>query len=140
MRLTHARGGFLPAAETARHTVGTHNRPNNGSTVRRRFADVGLKSRRPYTGQVLLCRHKQSRVLPGLMHTQRWETVLFIDQSKFDLSYSDGPRRVYRRTGERFAQCYVVEVNRFGGGGLMVWFGISRIFKTNLHNVRDDLS
>ena len=67
MRLTHARDQLLPAAETARHTVGTHNRPINGNTVRRRLADVGLKSRRPYIGQVLLRRHKQARL--ARMHT-----------------------------------------------------------------------
>ena len=68
-------------------------------------------------------------ILPGLMLTvdgprQRWQTVLFTDKSKFNLSYSDGRRRVFRRTGERYADCCVVEVNRFGGGGLMVWAGI----------------
>ena len=144
MRLTHARDRFLPVVETARHTVGTHNRPINGNTVRRRLADVGLKSRRPYIGQVLLRRHKQARLAWANAHTrwprQRWENVLFTDESKFNLSYSDGRRRVFRRTGERFAQCCVVEVNRFGGGGLMIWAGLSRNFKTDLHIVRGRLN
>ena len=141
MRLTHARDRFLPAAETARHTVGTHNRPIDGNTVRRCLADVRLKSRRPYIGQVLLRRHKQARLAWANAHTrwprQRWENVLFTDESKFNLSYSDGRRRV---SGERFAQCCVVEVNRFGRGGLMVWAGISRNFKTDLHIVRGRLN
>ena len=131
MRLTHARDRFLPAAETARHTVGTHTRPINGNTVRRRLADVGLKSRCPNIGQVLLPRHKQVRNAHTRWPRQRWENVLFNDESKVNLNYSDGRRRVFRRTGERFAQCCVVEVNRFGGGGLMVWAGISRNFKTD---------
>ena len=87
MRLTHARDRFLPAAETARHTVGTHNRPINGNTIRRRLADVGLKIRRPYIGQVLPRRHKQARLAWANAHTrwphQRWENVLFTDKSKF---------------------------------------------------------
>ena len=94
MRHTHARDPFLPAVETARYTMGTHNRPINGNMVRRRLADVGLKSRCPYTGQVLLRRHKQARLTWANAHTrwprQRWETVLFTDESKFNLSYSDG--------------------------------------------------
>ena len=101
-RLTHARDRFLPAAEAARHTVGTHNRPINGNTVRQRLTDVGLKSRRIYTGQVLLRRHKQARLALANAHTrwprQRWETVLFSDESKFNLSNSDV--RVFRRTVE----------------------------------------
>ena len=32
-----------------------------------------------------------------------------------------------------------MEVNRFGGGGLMVWAGISWNFKTDLHIVRGRL-
>ena len=47
---------------------------------------------------------------------------------------------MFRRTGERYADCCVVEVNRFGGGGLMVWAGISRNFKTDLHIVRGRLN
>ena len=96
---THARDWFLPAAVISRHTVGTHNRPINGHTVRRRLADVGLKSRRPYTGQILLRRHKQARLAWANAHTrwprQKWKTVLFTDESKFNRSYSDGRRRVF---------------------------------------------
>ena len=77
MRLTHARDWFLPAAVISRLTVGTHNRPMNGITVRRRLADVGLKSRRPYTGQILLRRHKQARLAWANANTrwprQKWE-------------------------------------------------------------------
>ena len=129
-RPIHTSYTCTPAADNARHTVGTHNRPINGNTVRRRLVDVGLKSKRPYIGQVLLRRHKQARLAWANTHTrwprQSWENVLFTDESKFNLSYSDGRRRVFRRNGERFAQCCVVEVNRFGGSGLMVWAGISR--------------
>ena len=144
MRLSHARDRFLSAAETARQTIGTHNRPINGNTVSRLLAENGLRSRRPYTGQILLPRHRQARLAWANAHSrwprQRWQTVLFTDESKFNLSYSDGRRRVFRRTGERYADCCVVEVNRFGGGGLMVWAGISRNFKTDLHIVRGRLN
>ena len=42
MRLSHARDRFLSAAETARKTIGTHNKPINGNTVSRRLAENGL--------------------------------------------------------------------------------------------------
>ena len=47
---------------------------------------------------------------------------------------------MFRRTGVRYADCCIVEVNRFGGGGLMVWAGISRNFKADLHIVRGRLN
>ena len=39
---------------------------------------------------------------------------------------------MWRRQGERFAQCSVLERDRWGGGSLMVWGGIHRGGKTQL--------
>ena len=50
---------------------------------------------------------------------------MFSDESRFLLYRADGRRRVYRRDGERFWDNCVDEVDRFGGGGLMVWAGIA---------------
>ena len=50
---------------------------------------------------------------------------MFSDESRFLLYGADGHRRVYRRDGERFRDNCVDEVDRFGGGGLMVWAGIA---------------
>ena len=47
-----------------------------------------------------------------------------IDESRFNLSHHDGRRQVFRRKGERFADCCVVERDGFGGGSVMVWGGI----------------
>ena len=38
---------------------------------------------------------------------------------------ADGRQRVYRRNGERYRDNCLVERDRFGGGALMVWAGIS---------------
>ena len=70
--------------------------PINGNTESRGLVNNGLQSRRPYTGQILLPRHKAAQAGTS-----------------------------FRRTGERYAECCVVEVNQFGGGGLMVSAGIS---------------
>ena len=97
-----------------------------------------MRSRRPYVGTILTRRHKQARLAWANAHLrwtrQQWATVLFTDESKFNCN-ADGRARVFRRPRERYAQCCVVEVNRFGGGGVMVWAGISRDFKTDLHIV-----
>ena len=44
----------------------------------------------------------------------------------------DRRRRVWRRRDERYANCAIVEHDRYGGGSLMVWGGISVCFRTEL--------
>ena len=43
-------------------------------------------------------------------------------------------------TGERYADCCVTEHDRFGGGSVMVWAGISIDGKTDLHVIAGNLS
>ena len=58
---------------------------------------------------------------------------MFSDDSRF-LSYrADGRRRVYRRDGERFRDKCVDEIDRFGGGKLVVWAGIA--YGHNAHGI-----
>ena len=57
---------------------------------------------------------------------------LFLDESRFNLSHSDGRARVYHRQNERYADCCVQERDRFGGGNVMVWAGITSRRRTNL--------
>ena len=60
----------------------------------------------------------------------QWRHVLFIDQSKFQLSRADGRQLVYRRRGERYADNCVVERVPYGAGGLMVWRGFTGHHRT----------
>jgi hypothetical protein len=55
--------------------------------------------------------------------------------------------RIYSRRRERFADGCVKETDRFGGGGVMVWGGIThvslvygRVFQIHPTHVRWDLS
>ena len=57
---------------------------------------------------------------------------MFSDESQFLLFRSDRRRRVYRRPGERFMDSCVIERDRYGGGGVMVWGGICHGHKTPL--------
>ena len=50
---------------------------------------------------------------------------MFSDESRYLLYRADGRQRVYRRNGERYRDNCLVERDRFGGGALMVWAGIS---------------
>ena len=63
---------------------------------------------------------------------RQWRHVFFTDASQFTLFRADGQRRLYRRRGERFADAYVFERDRYGGGSVMVCGGISHGLKSPL--------
>ena len=52
----------------------------------------------------------------------------------------DRRREVWRRRGERFEDCCVQQVSRWGGGSVMVWGGISWRHKTQLIVVDGNLT
>ena len=59
--------------------------------------------------------------------------VLFTDESRFCVDFTDRRARVWRMPNERFAPVCVAEHDRFGGGSVIVWAGISALGKTVLH-------
>lgn len=77
---------------------------------------------------------------PRIWRRQRWQAVLFTDESRFNLFRADGRRRVYRRRNERYADSCVIERDRFGGGSVMVWGGIAYGRRTQLHIIRGNLN
>ena len=58
--------------------------------------------------------------------------VFFTDESRFTLLRPDVRRLVYRRRAERCTDASVLERDRFGGGSVMFWGGISHGFKSPL--------
>lgn len=56
---------------------------------------------------------------------QKWKTVLFSDESKFNLKGSDGSQRVRRPIGERLKPRYCSGTVKHGGGHVMVWGAFS---------------
>ncbi len=69
---------------------------------------------------------------PNVFPARRWRQTLFTDESRFLLYRADGRQRVFRRAGERYNANCVIERDRFGGGGVMVWGGICHGRKTPL--------
>ena len=103
-----------------------------------------IRPKRPYVGQVLTARHRAAR-LQWAQRIFRWgrqhrARVLFSDESRFNLSHHDGRIRVFRRRGEHFADKCLIEKDRFGGWGVMVWGGIMGRRKTNLIVVQGSLN
>jgi hypothetical protein len=63
---------------------------------------------------------------------QTWRRVWFSEESRFMLQKRDGRTRVYRRRNERIARNCVLEVEKFGGGRVMMWGTISYARNTQL--------
>ena len=59
--------------------------------------------------------------------------MLITDENRFNLSRSDGRVTVWRSTGERYQAWNIVQHDRFSGGSVMVWGGISLEGRTDLY-------
>lgn len=142
--LQHLRHRFRPATRTAAETVGHHNHPVAPGTVRNRLNEEGLHSRRPCRGQTLTVGHRRIRLDWCRRYRrwtrQQWSTVVFSDESRFCLNRSDGRERVWRREGERYAECCIREVDRWGGPSVMVWGGITTNDRTELVTIAGNLN
>ena len=142
IRLRHLRQRFQTAASTASVIPGL--RRISEQTVRNRLREAGIRARRPVRGVVLTAQHRQNRVQWSQTHRvwplQRWRNVWFSDESRFLLQRADGRARVYRRRNERFAANCVQQVDRFGGGSVMVWGAISHTGKSALVHVQGTMT
>lgn len=112
----------------------------SSQTVRNRLREAQLTCRIPVRAPQLTVDHRRMRVNFAQEHTlwnlRDWSCVLFTDESRFTVSTSDRRVRVWRRQGERYAECNVVRFDNFGGGSVMVWGGISVNGRTDLHVFR----
>jgi len=110
-------------------------------TIRNRLHNVGLRARRPAIRIPLMHHHIQKRLTWAREHVtwtlNDWTPVLFTDESRLCVDFSDRRARVWRMTNERFAPVCIAEHDRYGKGSVMVWAGISMQGKTELHIVEN---
>ena len=108
--------------DTARRTPGIRNNRISDQTVRNRLRQSGFRSHRHHKGMELKRRHRIARLqwARARLRGRRspWQNIMFSDESKLNLKFSDGRVRIYRRHRERFADGCVKETDRFGGGGV----------------------
>lgn len=94
-------------------------------TVQRTLNKAGLHGRTARNKPYISPANKQKRLAFALEHVDKdqeyWNRVLFTDESKFNISASDGKVTVWRRVGEEFQQKNLRGTVKHGGGGVLVW-------------------
>ena len=142
IRLTNLRHRTTSATYTANNIPGLKR--ISAQTVRNRLRRHGIRSMRPYVGPVLRRHHRRERLRWCRRLRQwnllNWRRISFSDESRFSLYHRDGRTRVYIRRGERFQRNCVLQVDRFGGGGVMMWAAISMNARTDLVHVQGNLT
>lgn len=110
-------------------------------TVRRRLKEARIGAYLPARGPLLTTGHRVARTNFARSHCNwdddAWGKVLFTDESRFCLKPDDRRVKVWRRPGERYAQCNIVGRESYGGGSIMVWGGICLGARTELHIVEN---
>lgn len=123
-----------------------HNNRISERAVRNRLREAGLYPRRPHVGPPLAARRRENRLTwlnahrPRVRTHQHRRQVLFSDESRFLLYRLERRQRMYRCRGERFADAFLIERDRFGGNWVMVWAGICHGHKTPLIFIEGNLT
>ncbi|GFX83792.1 transposable element Tcb2 transposase [Trichonephila clavipes] len=100
--------------------------PGGGLFARRPVRCVPLTPAHRRTGSLWCREHRNWR-------DNEWGRVLFTDESRFSLS-SDSPRiLIWKERGSRNHPSNIIERDRYGGRGVLVWGGITFGSRTDLH-------
>ena len=136
-----ARNRFANATRLQRNLREATGTTISTQTVRNHLHDAGFRACRPAVRVPLIGRHRQERrqwCQDHVVWTQAdWASVLFTDESRFCLDFHDGRNQVWRRRNERYCDATVVEHDRYGGGSVMVWAGISVSGRTDLYVIQN---
>lgn len=111
-------------------------------TVRRRLQKRNLTPRRAATGPKLTLAHRRARLRFAQDHRNwtlaQWRSVLFSDETRICLYGNDKRKRVYRRPGERFAECCIEERTSYNGGSSIFWGAVSTEARTDIVRITRD--
>ncbi|GFT18014.1 transposable element Tcb1 transposase [Trichonephila clavipes] len=125
------------AGKIARRTTQAIGRPISRFTVARRLHGGGLFARRPVRCVPLTPAHRRRRSLWCREHRNwrdnEWGRVLFTDESRFSLSSDSHRILIWRERGSRNHPSNIIESDRYGGRGVLVWGGIMLGSRTDLH-------
>ncbi|GFV72214.1 transposable element Tcb1 transposase [Trichonephila clavipes] len=120
--------------------VVVHEEPHpqmTGTLSYRRLHGGGLFARRPVRCAPLKPAHRRRRSLWCREH-RNWRDnelgrVLFTDESRFSLSSDSHRILIWRERGSRNHPSNIIERDRYGGRGVLVWGGIMLGSRTDLY-------
>ncbi|GFV67246.1 transposable element Tcb2 transposase [Trichonephila clavipes] len=125
------------AGEIARHTTQATGRPISRFTMARRLLGGGLFTRRPVRCVPLTPAYRRRRSLWCREHRNwrdnEWGRVLITDESRFSLSSDSHRILIWRERGSRNDPSNIIQRDRYGGRGVLVWGGIMLGSRTDLH-------
>ncbi|GFX91224.1 transposable element Tcb2 transposase [Trichonephila clavipes] len=124
------------AGEIARQTTQATGGPISRFTVARRLHGGGLFARRPVRCVPLTPAHRRRRSLWCREHQNwrdnKWGRVNFTDESRFSLSSDSHRILIWRERGSRNHPSNIIERERYGGSGVLVWGSIMLGSRTDL--------
>lgn len=95
------------------------------NTVQRHLNSQNIFAFSPIKKPLLSKRHVLSRKECAsewiTMNENDLKSIIFSDESKFNLFYSDGKVSVWREPGKGLNECYLSPTIKHGGGSVMVW-------------------
>ncbi|GFV14527.1 transposable element Tcb2 transposase [Trichonephila clavipes] len=122
------------AADSGRnrgHTTQATGRPISRFTGGRRLHGGGLFAPRAVRCVPLTPAHRRRRSL--WWGDNEWGRVLITDESRFSLSSDSHRILIWRERGSRNHLSNIIERDRYGGRGVLVWGGIMLGSRTDLH-------
>lgn len=134
------RNRFKTAPEIRAEVNRSLAEPISVNTVKRRLRDKGYLGRVSVKKPLLRSQNKVKRLLFAQKHKdwtlEQWKSVLWTDESKFEIFGTKRRQYVRRETGERFDPRCITPTFKHGGGSVMVWGcfsydGVGELVKIN---------
>lgn len=116
---------FKPPSEIRAEINETLPEPISVNTVKRRLRAKGYIGRIAVKKPLLRPPNKRKRLLFAQKHKDwsidKWKSVLWTDESKFEMFGSKRRQHVRRKKGERFKSQCIAPTVKHGGGSVTVW-------------------
>ncbi|KFM63731.1 Transposable element Tcb1 transposase, partial [Stegodyphus mimosarum] len=137
LAVTAKRNRRSTASDLSRQLSSATGTTISRQTVYRYLGQIGLYARRPVRCVAVTATHCRLRLAWSREQTlwtpQQWACVMFSDESRFSLRSDSRQTFIWRAPGTRYHQENIIERNRYGGAGLLVWGGIILGSRTDLH-------
>ena len=118
LRVIALRNRFITAPELKQEIHAATGLRFSNSTVCRRLHEVGLKTIRIFRGVITSRVNIRARLQWCQQHQdwsiRRWRYVMFSNESRFCLRFTDGRKRVWRRREELYERNTILQHDSFG--------------------------